>query len=217
MAGRGPWARSEGCRVTEPTSAPLRAAQVPAVQHLHLLRAQVGVRVGDRAPSAGSKPAREGTTSQITKPWSSLEGPVDWRGQGTRLVMGSNPRRQRSGDTRARPNPPRRRMGVEHVGPDAAPDPDLEPVLTSLQVRGQLTDRRDVRLETGNVFKRLPVLVAVAARDLDQLGRGEHQAALGAGGPEPVGDMPCGMTTWPPGRRGRPSRIVSTAPLPLWR
>ena len=59
---------------------------------------------------------------------------------------------------------------------------ELAPVAVGLQ----LGRRVDIAVVVGRVLEQLPVLVAVAARDLDEAGRLEHEVALLALGPEAV-------------------------------
>ena len=70
------------------------------------------------------------------------------------------------------------RVVVEDVGLVAVADAHLDLELAALAVRLQLGRRVDVAVVVGRVLEQLPVLVAVAPRDLDQPGRLEDEVAL---------------------------------------
>src|SRR2546423_3529475 len=76
---------------------------------------------------------------------------------------------------------------VDDVGLVAAADAYLDQELTLLAVGVQLGRRVDVSVVIRRALEQLAVLVAVAARDLDQAGRLEDEVALGAFGAETVG------------------------------
>jgi hypothetical protein len=75
---------------------------------------------------------------------------------------------------------------VEQVGLVAVADAHLHRELAALAVGVQLGRRMDVAVVVRRTFQDLAVLVAVAARDLDQPRRLEDQVALLTFGPEPV-------------------------------
>src|SRR5438874_3421145 len=79
------------------------------------------------------------------------------------------------------------RVVVEHVGLVAAAHAHLHRELSLVAVRVQLRRRMDVAVVVRRALEHLPVLVAIALRDLDQPGRLEHEVALFALRPEAVG------------------------------
>ena len=79
------------------------------------------------------------------------------------------------------------RVVVEDVGLEAVLDPQLDDVVAAVGVRPKLDRRVQVAVVVRGVLEQLAVLVAVAARDLDQARRREDDVTLLALGREAVG------------------------------
>ena len=86
------------------------------------------------------------------------------------------------------------RVVVEQVGLVAVADAHLDRELAALPVRVQLRGRMDVPVVVRSAFDDLPVLVAVAARDLDQAGSLEDRYRCSPSGLKRY-VVPRGMTT----------------------
>src|SRR5207302_3893919 len=78
------------------------------------------------------------------------------------------------------------RVVVEHVGLITAANPNLHWELALLAHRVQVRRRMDVAVVVRRSFQELPVLVAIAPRNLDQPRRLEHEVALIALGAETI-------------------------------
>ena len=108
------------------------------------------------------------------------------------------------------------RVVVDDVGLVAAADAHLDRELAALADRVQLGRRMDVAVVVRRALDDLPVLVAVAARDLDQARRLEHEVALRR---LPAGSGTSSRAARRRSRRrvyGRSPKIVSSVPEPSW-
>ena len=145
----------------------------------HLLRLQIRVVVRDRhRERVEVELARTERADDEVPPRERLV-------RGRRLVDPAGDRlevvdRERPREEVAVPAHDVERVVVDDVGLVAAADPHLHRELAALADRVQLRRRVDVAVVVRRALDDLPVLVAVAARDLDQPRRLEHEVAAAA-------------------------------------